>query len=148
MWKFRGRHQKRSEGELQQASPSCWNFFQSLQNTAHEQAKVHEEQLAQLQQEKLLIGNRKNSSQTGSWSWSSKGGCLCWVRHSIKSRCAGSTAEAWKTESWNGRKVKSLTQLYESQLKDNSTEQETDKATLNGKGKCYFYKWEKPRAKK
>ncbi|XP_070311516.1 golgin subfamily A member 4 isoform X6 [Odocoileus virginianus] len=120
---------KRSEGELQQASARL-ELFQSLQNTTHEQAKVHEEQLAQLQQQLLDLETERIllSKQVAEVEAQKKDVCAELDTHKIQVQDLLQKLEKQNREM--EEKVKSLTQLYESQLKDNNTEQEQTKQLL------------------
>lgn len=120
---------KRSEGELQQASTKL-ELFQSLQNTAHEQAKVHEEQLAQLQQKLLDLETERIllTKQVAEVEAQKEDVCAELDTHKIQVQDLLQKLEKQNREM--EEKVKSLTQLYESQLKDNSTEQEQTKQLL------------------
>ncbi|XP_043741113.1 golgin subfamily A member 4 isoform X3 [Cervus elaphus] len=120
---------KRSEGELQQASTKL-ELFQSLQNTTHEQAKVHEEQLAQLQQKLLDLETERIllTKQVAEVEAQKKDVCAELDTHKIQVQDLLQKLEKQNREM--EEKVKSLTQLYESQLKDNNTEQEQTKQLL------------------
>nr|XP_019839878.1 PREDICTED: golgin subfamily A member 4 isoform X3 [Bos indicus] len=120
---------KRSEGELQQASTKL-ELFQSLQNTTHEQAKVHEEQLAQLQQQLLDLETERIllTKQVAEVEAQKKDVCAELDAHKIQVQDLLQKLEKQNREM--EEKVKSLTQLYESQLKDNNTEQEQRKQLL------------------
>ncbi|XP_043297791.1 golgin subfamily A member 4 isoform X3 [Cervus canadensis] len=120
---------KRSEGELQQASTKL-ELFQSLQNTTHEQAKVHEEQLAQLQQKLLNLETERIllTKQVAEVEAQKKDVCAELDTHKIQVQDLLQKLEKQNREM--EEKVKSLTQLYESQLKDNNTEQEQTKQLL------------------
>ncbi|XP_044790059.1 golgin subfamily A member 4 isoform X5 [Bubalus bubalis] len=120
---------KRSEGELQQASTKL-ELFQSLQNTTHEQAKVHEEQLAQLQQKLLDLETERIllTKQVAEVEAQKKDVCAELDTHKIQVQDLLQKLEKQNCEM--EEKVKSLTQLYESQLKDNNTEQEQTKQLL------------------
>ncbi|XP_059735781.1 golgin subfamily A member 4 isoform X11 [Bos taurus] len=120
---------KRSEGELQQASTKL-ELFQSLQNTTHEQAKVHEEQLAQLQQQLLDLETERIllTKQVAEVEAQKKDVCAELDAHKIQVQDLLQKLEKQNREM--EEKVKSLTQLSESQLKDNNTEQEQRKQLL------------------
>ncbi|XP_065789062.1 golgin subfamily A member 4 isoform X3 [Muntiacus reevesi] len=120
---------KRSEGELQQASTKL-ELFQSLQNTTHEQAKVHEEQLAQLQQKLLDLETERIllTKQVAEVEAQKKDVCAELDTHKIQVQDLLQKLEKQNREM--EEKVKSLTQLYESQLKDNNTEQDQTKQLL------------------
>ncbi|KAB1264458.1 Golgin subfamily A member 4 [Camelus dromedarius] len=123
---------KRSEGELQQASAKL-DLFQSFQSTTHEQTKAYEEQLAQLQQ-KLLDLETENillTKQVAEVETQKKDVCTELDTHKIQVQDLMQQLE--KQNSEVEEKVKSLTQLYESQLRDNNTEQEQTKQLLKEK---------------
>lgn len=120
---------KRSEGELQQASAKL-ELFQSFQSSTHEQAKAYEEQLAQLQQklldsetERILLTKQVDEVETRK-----KDVCTELDTHKIQVQDLMQQLE--KQNSEMEERVKSLTQRYESQLKDNNVEQEQTKQLL------------------
>ncbi|XP_059965150.1 golgin subfamily A member 4 isoform X1 [Mesoplodon densirostris] len=115
---------KRSEGELQQVSAKL-ELFQSLQKTMHEQVETYEEQLAQLQQ-KLLDSETKRillTKQVAEVDTQKKDVCAELDAHKIKVQDLMQQLE--KQNSEMEEKVKSLTQHYESQLKDNIEQEQT-----------------------
>lgn len=115
---------KRSEGELQQASAKL-ELFQSLQSSMHEQVETYEEQLAQLQQ-KLLDSETERillTKQVAEVVTQKKDVCAELDAHKIKVQDLMQQLE--KQNSEMEEKVKSLTQHYESQLKDNIEEEQT-----------------------
>ncbi|XP_021587865.2 golgin subfamily A member 4 isoform X5 [Ictidomys tridecemlineatus] len=114
---------KRSEGELQEASAKL-NLFQSHQSTTCEQAKAYEEQLAQLQQklldletEKILLTKKVAEVETQNKD-------VCTELDTQKTQVQDLMQQLEKQRSEMEEKIKSLTQLYESQLKDSNIEQE------------------------
>ncbi|XP_048650877.1 golgin subfamily A member 4 isoform X3 [Marmota marmota marmota] len=114
---------KRSEGELQEASAKL-NLFQSHQSTTREQAKAYEEQLAQLQQklldletEKILLTKKVAEVETQKKD-------VCTELDTQKTQVQDLMQQLEKQRSEMEEKIKSLTQLYESQLKDSNIEQE------------------------
>ncbi|XP_010593812.2 golgin subfamily A member 4 isoform X7 [Loxodonta africana] len=120
---------QRSEGELQQTSAKV-DLFQSYQSTSQEQAKAYEEQLAQLQQrlsgletERLLLTKQVAEVETQKKDVSAE-----LDTHKIQVRDLIQQLE--KQNSEMEQKIKSLTQLYESKLKDNNIEQEQTKQIL------------------
>ncbi|XP_057562895.1 golgin subfamily A member 4 isoform X2 [Hippopotamus amphibius kiboko] len=120
---------KRSEGELQQASAKL-ELVQSLQSTMLEQAEAYEGQLAQLQQ-KLLDSETERilfTKQVAEVDTQKKDVCAELDAHKIKVRDLMQQLE--KQSSEMEEKVNSLTQHYESQLKDNSVEQEQTRKLL------------------
>ncbi|XP_037703191.1 golgin subfamily A member 4 isoform X3 [Choloepus didactylus] len=120
---------KRSEGELQQASAKL-DLFQSYQSTSHEQTKAYEEQLAQLQQklldletERILLTEQVAEVETQKEVVNTE-------LDTYKVQVRDLMQQLEKQSSEMEQKVKSLTQLYESQLKDNTIEQEQTKQIL------------------
>uniref|UniRef100_A0A8C9P7R0 Golgin A4 n=1 Tax=Spermophilus dauricus TaxID=99837 RepID=A0A8C9P7R0_SPEDA len=114
---------KRSEGELQEASAKL-NLFQSHQSTTREQAKAYEEQLAQLQQklldletEKILLTKKVAEVETQKKD-------VCTELDTQKTQVQNLMQQLEKQRSEMEEKIKSITQLYESQLKDSNIEQE------------------------
>ncbi|KAM5232393.1 golgin subfamily A member 4 isoform 3-T3 [Hipposideros larvatus] len=120
---------KRSEGELQQACAKL-ELFQSHQSTTHEQAKAHEEQLAQLQQKLLDLEAERSllTKQVAEVETQKKDFCTELDTHKIQVRDLMQQLE--KQNSEMEEKVKSLTQFYESQLKDSNIEQGQTKQIL------------------
>ncbi|KAM8758237.1 golgin subfamily A member 4 isoform 2-T2 [Rhynchonycteris naso] len=120
---------ERSEGELQKASAKL-DLFQSHQSTTHEQAEAHEGQLAQLQQKLLDLEAERNRlmKQVAEVDMQKKDVCIELDTHRIKVQDLRQQLE--KQNSEMEEKVKSLTQLYESQLKDNNIQQEQTKQIL------------------
>ncbi|XP_062969635.1 golgin subfamily A member 4 isoform X3 [Cynocephalus volans] len=120
---------KRSEGELQQASAKL-DLLHSYQSTTHEQAKVYEEQLAQLQQKLLDLEKERIllTKQVAEVETQKKDVCTELDTH--KTQVLDLMQQLEKQNSEMEQNVVSLTQLYESQLKDNNTEQEQTKQIL------------------
>ncbi|XP_055985070.1 golgin subfamily A member 4 isoform X2 [Sorex fumeus] len=120
---------RRSEGELQKASAKL-DLCQSHQSTAHEQAKTYEEQLAQLQQKLLDFETEKSllTKQVAEVETQKKVVCTELDTHKIQVQDLMQQLE--KKNSEMEEKVKSLTQLYESQLKDHNVEQQQTKQIL------------------
>lgn len=120
---------KRSGRELQQASAKL-DLFQSHQSTTHEQAKAYEEQLAQLQQklldleaERILLTKQVAEVETQKKD-------VCIELDTYKTQVQDLRQQLEKQNSEMEEKVKSLTELCESQLKDSNTEQEQTKQIL------------------
>ncbi|EPQ14460.1 Golgin subfamily A member 4 [Myotis brandtii] len=120
---------KKSERELQQASNKL-DLFQSHQSTTHEQAKAYEEQLAQLQQKLLNLEAERLvlTKQVAEVETQKKDVCTELDIH--KNQVQDLRQQLEKQNSEMEEKVKSLTQLYESQLKDSNIEQEQTKQIL------------------
>ncbi|XP_058410987.1 golgin subfamily A member 4 isoform X4 [Diceros bicornis minor] len=120
---------KRFEGELQQASAKL-DLFQSSQSTTHELAKAYEEQLTQLQQQLLNLETERIllTKQVAEVETQKKEVCTELDAHKIHVQDLMQQLE--KQNSEMEEKVKSLTKLYESQLKDNNIEQEQTKQNL------------------
>eukprot|EP00070_Physeter_catodon_P028054 XP_028334948.1 golgin subfamily A member 4 isoform X3 [Physeter catodon] len=115
---------KRSEGELQQASAKM-ELFQSLQSTMNEQVETYEEQLAQLQQKLLDLETERIllTKQVAEVDTQKKDVCAELDAHKIKVQDLMQQLE--KQNSEMEEKVKSLTQHYESHLKDNIEQEQT-----------------------
>ncbi|XP_054549085.1 golgin subfamily A member 4 isoform X3 [Talpa occidentalis] len=120
---------KRSEGELQQASVKL-DHFQSCQSTMHEQAKAYEDQLTQLQQKLLDLETERIllTKQVAEIEMQKKDVCIELESHKIQVQDLMQQLE--NQNNAMEEKVKSLTQLYESQLKDSNVEQEQTKHIL------------------
>ncbi|XP_006161129.1 golgin subfamily A member 4 isoform X3 [Tupaia chinensis] len=120
---------KRSKGELQQASAKL-DLFQSYETTTHEQAKAYEEQLAQMQQKLLDLETERIllSKQVAEAETQKKDVCAELDTHRIQVRDLMQQLEKQSNET--EQKVKSLTELYESRLKDNNIEHEQTKQIL------------------
>ncbi|XP_024421626.2 golgin subfamily A member 4 isoform X4 [Desmodus rotundus] len=120
---------KRSEGELQQASAKL-DLFQSHQSTTHEQAKAFEDQLAQLQQKLLDLEAERVclTKQIAEVETQKKDVCTELDTH--KTQVQDLRQQLEKQNSAMEEKVNALTQLYESQLKDDNMEQEQTKQIL------------------
>ncbi|KAG8521498.1 Golgin subfamily A member 4, partial [Galemys pyrenaicus] len=120
---------KRSEGELQQASVKL-DHFQSYQSTTHEQTKAYEHQLTQLQQKMLDLETERIllTKQVAEVEMQKKDVCNELDSHKIQVQDLMQQLENKSNEM--EEKVKSLTQLYESQLKDSNVEQEQTKQIL------------------
>ncbi|XP_012575785.1 PREDICTED: golgin subfamily A member 4 isoform X2 [Condylura cristata] len=120
---------KRSEGELQQASVKL-DHFQSYQSTTHEQAKAYEDQLTQLQQKLLDLETERIllTKQVAEVEMQRKDVCTELESHKIKIQDLMQQLENQNNEM--EEKIKSLTQLYESQLKGSNVEQEKTKQIL------------------
>ncbi|XP_049622321.1 golgin subfamily A member 4-like isoform X2 [Suncus etruscus] len=120
---------KRSEGELQQAAAKL-DFCQSHQNIASEQTKAYEEQLVQLQQKLLDLETEKSllTKQVTEVELQKKDVCTELDTHKIQVQDLMQQLE--KHSSDMEAKVKSLTQFYESQIKDNNIEQQQTKQIL------------------
>uniref|UniRef100_A0A8D2CYV4 Golgin A4 n=1 Tax=Sciurus vulgaris TaxID=55149 RepID=A0A8D2CYV4_SCIVU len=114
---------KRSEEELQQASAKL-NLFQSHQSTTREQAKAYEEQLAQLQQKLLDLETEKNLLTKKVAEVETQKKDVCTELDTQKTQVQDLMQQLEKQSSEMEEKIKSLTQLYESQLKDSNIEQE------------------------
>uniref|UniRef100_K9J0T2 Putative golgin subfamily protein a member 4 n=1 Tax=Desmodus rotundus TaxID=9430 RepID=K9J0T2_DESRO len=120
---------KRSEGELQQASAKL-DLFQSHQSTTHEQGKAFEDQLAQLQQKLLDLEAERVclTKQIAEVETQKKDVCTELDTH--KTQVQDLRQQLEKQNSAMEEKVNALTQLYESQLKDDNMEQEQTKQIL------------------
>uniref|UniRef100_A0A250Y8A6 Golgin subfamily A member 4 n=2 Tax=Castor canadensis TaxID=51338 RepID=A0A250Y8A6_CASCN len=120
---------KRSEGELQQASAKL-DLFQSHQSTIHEQSKAYEKQLVQLQQQLLDLETEKKLliKQVAEVEKQKKDVCMELDTHKIQVQ--GLMQQLEKQNSETEQKVKSLAELYESQLKDSNIKQEQTKQIL------------------
>lgn len=120
---------KKSEGELQQAVAKL-DFCQSHQSIASEQTKAYEEQLVQLQQKLLDIETEKSllTKQVTELELQKKDVCAELDTHKIQVQDLMQQLE--KQNSDMEEKVKSLTQFYESQIKDNDAEQQQTKQIL------------------
>ncbi|XP_053455228.1 golgin subfamily A member 4 isoform X4 [Nycticebus coucang] len=120
---------KRSEGELQQASAKL-DLVQSYQNTTDEKAKAYEEQLAQLQQKLLDLETERIilTKQVTEVETQKKDICIELDSHKIQVQDLMQKLQNQNSEM--EQKLKTLTQLYESQLKDNNKEQEQIKQIL------------------
>lgn len=120
---------KRSEGELQKASAKL-DLFQSYQSTTDEQTKAYEEQLAQLQQKLLDLESERIllTKQVAEVETQKKGIYIELDTHKIQVRDLMQQLENQNSEM--EQRIKSLTQLHESQLKDNNKEQEQIKQIL------------------
>uniref|UniRef100_A0A8C8ZZ38 Golgin A4 n=1 Tax=Prolemur simus TaxID=1328070 RepID=A0A8C8ZZ38_PROSS len=116
---------KRSEGELQKASAKL-DLFQSYQSTTDEQTKAYEKQLAQLQQKLLDLETERIllTKQVAEVETQKKDIYIELDTHKIQ------VQQLENQNSEMEQKIKSLTQLYESQLKDNNKEQEQIKQIL------------------
>ncbi|XP_073079483.1 golgin subfamily A member 4 isoform X2 [Manis javanica] len=123
---------RRSEGELQQALAKL-ELFQSYESTMFEQAKAYEEQLAQLQQQLLDLEAERNllTKQVAEVETQKKNVCTELGTHKIQVQDLMQQLE--KQNSEMEEKIKSLTQVYEYQLKVNNTEQEQTKQILTEK---------------
>ncbi|XP_005383764.1 PREDICTED: golgin subfamily A member 4 isoform X2 [Chinchilla lanigera] len=120
---------KKSKGELHQASAKL-DLIQSHQSTTHEQTKAYEEQVAQLQQkllnlerEKILLTNQVAEVETQKKN-------VCTELDTHKMQVQDLMQQLEKHNSEMEQKIKSLTQLYENQLKDSNIEQEQTKQML------------------
>ncbi|XP_006890659.1 PREDICTED: golgin subfamily A member 4 isoform X1 [Elephantulus edwardii] len=120
---------KRAEAELQQASAKL-DLFQSNQRTSHEQAEAYEEQLTQLQKkvldletERLLLTKQVAEVETQKKDVSTE-----LDAHKIQVQDLLQQLENQNSEM--EQKVKSMTQLYEANLKDCDTEREQTKQIL------------------
>lgn len=120
---------KRSRGELQQASAKL-GLPESRQSAAHQQAEAYEEQLAQSQQklsnlerEKILLTSQVAEMETQKRN-------VCTELDSHKMQVQDLMQQLEKQNSEMEQRVKSLTQLYESRLKDSNIEQEQTKQML------------------
>ncbi|XP_006869221.1 PREDICTED: golgin subfamily A member 4 [Chrysochloris asiatica] len=120
---------KRSEGELKQTSAKL-DLFQSYQSTSQEQAKASEEQMAQLQKRLLDLESERLflSKQVAEVEMQKKDISIELDNHKIQVQDLMQQLE--KQNSEMEQKAKSLTQLYESKLKDNNIEQEQTKTSL------------------
>ncbi|XP_010627996.1 golgin subfamily A member 4 isoform X2 [Fukomys damarensis] len=120
---------KRSEGELQQASAKL-DLIQSHQSTAHDQAEAYEEQLAQLQQKLLNLEKEKDLLTSHVAEVETQKKSVCSELESHKMQVQDVMQRLKKQNSEMEQKITSLTQLYESQLKDSNIEQEQTKQML------------------
>nr|XP_012600865.1 golgin subfamily A member 4 isoform X2 [Microcebus murinus] len=120
---------KRSEGELQKASAKL-DLFQSYQSATDEQTKAYEEQLAQLQQKLLDLETERIllTKQVAEVETQKKDIYIELDAHKNQVQDLMQQLENQNIEM--EQKLKSLTQLYESQLKDNNREQEQIKQLL------------------
>ncbi|XP_023575543.1 golgin subfamily A member 4 isoform X2 [Octodon degus] len=120
---------KKSKEELQQASVKL-DLTQSYQSTTHEQAKAYEEQVAQLQQKLLNLEREKIIliDQVAEIETQKKNVCTELDMH--KMQVQDTMQQLEKQNSEMEQKIQSLTQLYESQLKDSNIEQEQTKQML------------------
>ncbi|XP_077630128.1 golgin subfamily A member 4 isoform X6 [Crocuta crocuta] len=120
---------KRSEEELQQASAKL-ALFQSQQSTTHEQTRASQEQLAQLQEKLLGLETERVllTKQVAEVEAQKNDVCAELDTHKIQVQDLMQQLEVQKSEM--EEKVQSLTQLYESQLRDTSTEQAQTKQIL------------------
>uniref|UniRef100_A0A8P0PHI7 Golgin A4 n=1 Tax=Canis lupus familiaris TaxID=9615 RepID=A0A8P0PHI7_CANLF len=120
---------RRSEEELQQASAKL-ALFESQQSTTHEQAKASEEHLAQLQQKLLDLEAERIllTKQVAEVEMQKKDVCTELDTQKIQLQDLMQQLERQKNEM--EEKLQSLTQCYESQLKDTSTEQAQTKQSL------------------
>ncbi|XP_008059458.1 golgin subfamily A member 4 isoform X2 [Carlito syrichta] len=120
---------RRSEGEFQQVSAKL-DLVQSYQSTTHEQVNAYEEQLGQLQQKLLDLETERIllTKQVAEVETQKKDVCTELESHKIQVQDLMQQLESQNSEM--EQKVKSLTQLHESQLKDNSKEQEQTKQLL------------------
>ncbi|XP_075403171.1 golgin subfamily A member 4 isoform X2 [Tenrec ecaudatus] len=117
---------KRSEGELQQTSAKL-DLFQSYQSSSDDQAKAYEEHLAQLQKrlldletERLLLTKQVAEIETQKNDVSTE-------LETHKTQVQELMQQLENQNSEMEQKLKSLTQLYESRLKESNTEQEQTK---------------------
>ncbi|XP_032989110.1 golgin subfamily A member 4 isoform X7 [Rhinolophus ferrumequinum] len=122
-------NRKRSEGERQQACAEL-ELCHSHQKTTHEQATAYGEQLAQLQEKLLELEAERIllTKQIAEVETQKKDVCTELDTHKIQVQDLMQQLE--KQNSEMEEKVKSLTQLYESQLKDNNIEQGQTKQIL------------------
>ncbi|XP_060036583.1 golgin subfamily A member 4 isoform X3 [Erinaceus europaeus] len=120
---------KRYKEELQQASAKL-DHFQSFESTSHEQTQAYEEQLAQLQQKLLDLETENNVlvKQVADVEMQKRDTCTELDTH--KTQAKDLMQQLDKKNSEMEEKVKSLTQLYETQLKDSNIEQEQAKQIL------------------
>uniref|UniRef100_A0A452TJV6 Golgin A4 n=1 Tax=Ursus maritimus TaxID=29073 RepID=A0A452TJV6_URSMA len=120
---------QRSKEELHQASAKL-ALFQSQQSTIHDQAKASEEHLAQLQQKLLDLETERIllTKQVAEVETQKKVVCTELDTHKIQVRDL-----LWQLENQKSdmeEKLQSLTQHYESQLRDTNTEQAQTKQSL------------------
>nr|XP_013011837.1 golgin subfamily A member 4 isoform X1 [Cavia porcellus] len=120
---------EKSKGELQQASTTL-DLIQSQQSTTHEQAKAYEQHVARLQEKILNLEREKFvlTSQIAEVETQNKNVCIELDTH--KTQVQDLMQQLEKQNSEMEQKLKSLTQLYESQLKDSNVEQEKTKQML------------------
>ncbi|XP_019650108.1 golgin subfamily A member 4 isoform X3 [Ailuropoda melanoleuca] len=120
---------QRSKEELHQASAKL-ALFQSQQSTIHEQAKASEDHLAQLQQKLLDLETERMllTKQVAEVETQKKDVCTELDTHKIQVRDLLRQLENQKSDM--EEKLQSLTQHYESQLRDTNTEQAQTKQSL------------------
>nr|XP_020835178.1 golgin subfamily A member 4 isoform X4 [Phascolarctos cinereus] len=120
---------QRAKTELKQASDKI-DVFQSHQNNSNEQVKAYERQLTELQQKWADVEAEKDCLEKQAAEADVQKNHLNAELDSYKTQVRGLMLQLEKHRNEMDQKLRSLTDQYESQLKDLSTGQEQTKQSL------------------